>query len=109
MGGFLDSFGGGGWGPVVTSTLIGNGHEPRYAIGNVNSAEFFIALAISVTFLIALGTQNWAIIIALVCGGVTATPIAAKITKKTTASALLLLVGLLVIIWSFYTILKIVL
>lgn len=109
VGGFLDSFGGGGWGPVVTSTLVGNGHEPRYAIGSVNSAEFFIALASSATFFIALGTQNWAIIIALVCGGVTAAPIAAKITKKTTASALLLLVGVLVIIWSFYTILKIVL
>lgn len=108
-GGFLDSFGGGGWGPVVTSTLVGNGHEPRYAIGSVNSAEFFIALASSATFFIALGTQTWDIIIALVCGGVTAAPIAAKITKKTTANALLLLVGVLVTIWSSYTILRIIL
>lgn len=109
VGGFLDSFGGGGWGPVVTSTLIGGGHEPRYAIGSVNSAEFFVTLASSITFFIALGVQNWAIIAALVCGGVTAAPIAARITRKTPANNLLLLVGILIIIWSSYTILKIIL
>ncbi len=108
-GGFLDSFGGGGWGPIVTSTLVSHGRRPRYAIGSVNSAEFFVSLASSVTFFIATSTQDWTIITALVCGGISAAPIAARTTKKTSANTLLLLVGALVVIWSLYTILNIVL
>jgi len=109
VGGFLDSFGGGGWGPVVTSTLVGRGHEPKYVIGSVNAAEFFIALASASTFFIAIGIHHWDIVLALVLGGVAAAPIAAKITNKVTSNLLLLSVGLLVIIWSSYTILKLVL
>lgn len=107
MGGFLDSFGGGGWGPIVTTSLVNRGHEPRYVIGSVNSAEFFIALASSVTFFIAIGISHWGIVLALVCGGVCAAPIAAKLTNKMKADRLLLMVGLLVITWSLYTILRI--
>lgn len=109
VGGFLDSFGGGGWGPVVTSTLVSRGHEPKYVIGSVNAAEFFIALASSLTFFIAIGIHHWDIILALVSGGVAAAPIAAKTTNKVTSRILLLSVGILVIIWSLYTILKLVL
>ena len=43
--GFLDASGGGGWGPVVTSTLIGSGHAPRQTVGSVNTTEFFVTLA----------------------------------------------------------------
>ena len=56
VGGFLDASGGGGWGPIVTSTLLGRGHTPRYVIGSVNSAEFVVTVAISLTFIISLLT-----------------------------------------------------
>src|SRR5690606_19810108 len=36
FGGFFDAIGGGGWGPIVTSTLLGRGTTPRYAIGSVS-------------------------------------------------------------------------
>lgn len=49
-GGFLDSFGGGGWGPLVTSTLISKGRSPRYVIGSVSLTEFFVTLASALTF-----------------------------------------------------------
>jgi uncharacterized protein len=52
VGGFLDAIGGGGWGPMVTSTLIGSGHAPRKVIGSVNVAEFFITVAVATTFFI---------------------------------------------------------
>ena len=50
LGGVLDAIGGGGWGPIVTSTLLGQGTKPRYAIGSVNLAEFFVTVVISTTF-----------------------------------------------------------
>jgi uncharacterized membrane protein YfcA len=53
LGGFVDAVGGGGWGPVVTSTLVGAGGTPSYVIGTVNTAEFFVTAAISATFVIA--------------------------------------------------------
>src|SRR5262245_50894937 len=55
VGGFLDAVGGGGWGPMVTSTLIGSGHAPRKVIGSVNAAEFFVTIAVATTFFIELG------------------------------------------------------
>ncbi len=56
VGGFLDASGGGGWGPIVSSTLLGRGHTPRYVIGSVNAAEFVVTVAISITFLLTLFT-----------------------------------------------------
>lgn len=58
-GGLLDSIGGGGWGPIVTSGLLGAGGQPRYVIGTVNSAEFLVALAVSLSFVFALLTGHW--------------------------------------------------
>src|SRR5262249_22510124 len=55
IGGFVDAVGGGGWGPVVTSTLVAKGNSPRFVIGSVNTAEFFVALATSLTFFITIG------------------------------------------------------
>ena len=83
-GGFLDAAGGGGWGPIVTTGLLGAGGTPRYVIGTVNASEFLITLAVSMTFLIALLTGHWesasslnshlAAVGGLVAGGLVAAP-----------------------------------
>lgn len=96
-GGFLDAVGGGGWGPVVTTTLVGSGYHPRFAIGSVNTAEFFVTLAESVTFFLALGAVNWAAIAGLIVGGVPAAPLAAVMSKRLAPQRLMLLVGALII------------
>lgn len=92
VGGFLDAVGGGGWGPTVSSTMMGAGAEPRRAIGTVNTAEFFLTSAISATFLWALLTGHWreagalenhaAAVLGLVVGGLLAAPFAGWITKR---------------------------
>ena len=81
VGGFLDAIGGGGWGPLVTSTLIGSGHAPRLVIGSVSLAEFFVTAAISVTFLGTIGLELWPIIAGLILGGALAAPLAAYAAK----------------------------
>jgi uncharacterized protein len=74
FGGVVDAIGGGGWGPIVTSTLLGQGTTPRYAIGSVNIAEFFVTLTISTTFFLTVGLSLWPIISGLIIGGVIAAP-----------------------------------
>jgi uncharacterized membrane protein YfcA len=100
IGGLLDSIGGGGWGPIVTSTLLGQGTTPRYAIGSVNLAEFFVTLTISATFLLTIGLELWPIIAGLVMGGVLAAPFAAVVTKHLPDRVLMVLVGCVVVILS---------
>ena len=100
VGGFLDSVGGGGWGPIVSSTLIAKGRNPRYTIGSVNLAEFFITLASSLTFITIIGLTHWAIILGLIIGGVIAAPIAAYISNKIPIKSIMILVGIVVIITS---------
>lgn len=100
VGGVLDSIGGGGWGPMVTSTLLGQGATPRYAIGSVNLAEFFVTLTISATFLLTIGLQLWPIIAGLVVGGVLAAPFAAVVTKRVPGKVLMVLVGCVVVVLS---------
>ncbi len=78
FGGLMDSIGGGGWGPIVSSTLISKGKNPRFTIGSVNLAEFFVALASSVTFFSVMGISHWQVILGLIAGGVIAAPIAAR-------------------------------
>jgi uncharacterized membrane protein YfcA len=98
-GGFFDAIGGGGWGPIVTTTLVANGNHPRYVIGSVNSAEFFVTVAESVTFFATIGTllfQHWEKIVGLIIGGVIAAPFAAWVCKKLPHKVLMLLVGLLI-------------
>ena len=97
FGGFVDAVGGGGWGPVVASTLLSKGHNPRYAIGSVNLAEFFIALAGAGTFLMLIGTGNWQIIVGLVLGGAFAAPFAAYLCQKFAPRTLMVMVGVLII------------
>lgn len=106
FGGLVDAIGGGGWGPMVTSTLLGQGTEPRYAIGSVNLAEFFVTVAISATFLFTIGLDLWPIITGLIIGGVIAAPLAALATKYLPAKMLMILVGCVIVVLSARTILK---
>jgi len=99
-GGFLDSFGGGGWGPLVTSSLISKGRSPRYVIGSVSLTEFFVTLASALTFFSLLGVSYWQVIIGLILGGTVAAPIAARLAGKLPMKAMFISVGVLVIIWS---------
>jgi uncharacterized membrane protein YfcA len=107
VGGFADAVGGGGWGPTVTSTLVGAGKEPRLAIGTVNTAEFFVTTAISVTFLVALLTGHWeevgalqdhaAAVGGLVVGGLCAAPLAGYVTKVIPVKPMTWIVGVVVV------------
>jgi uncharacterized membrane protein YfcA len=97
IGGLLDAMGGGGWGPVVTSTLIANGEDPKKTIGSVNLAEFFVTITQSMTFFILLGIVKPEAVIALLIGGVVAAPLAAYTCRKAPTKTLLVLVGLLII------------
>ena len=107
MGGFVDAIGGGGWGPIVTSTLLGQGATPRYAIGTVNLAEFFVTLAISATFLLTIGLELWPIISGLIIGGIIAAPFAALATKHLPAKALMIIVGCVIVGLSLRTLSKV--
>src|SRR4051794_5834953 len=102
FGGFVDAAGGGGWGPVVTSTLVGSGNDPRTTIGSVNFAEFFLTLTGAAVFTLLMETNSWIIIMGLVFGGLFAAPFAAVLCKTLHARTLLILVGILIVITSLY-------
>jgi siroheme synthase-like protein len=106
-GGFLDSFGGGGWGPIVTTTLITKGRSPKYVIGSVSLTEFFVTFASAFTFFTLLGVSHWQTILALVVGGLVAAPIAARLTGKLPRKTSFILLGALVIFWSIRILIKI--
>ena len=97
-GGFLDAVGGGGWGPLVTSTLIGRGNVPRTAIGSTNAAEFFVTTAITAVFVATIGLELWPVILGLVLGGVLAAPLAATITRRVPARPLMIVVGVVIVL-----------
>ncbi len=100
-GGFLDSIGGGGWGPIVNSTLIASGRHPRYTIGSVNLAEFFVSFASSVVFALYVGLGNYGLVIlGLILGGSIAAPIAAHLAQRLPVKTMMVLVGIVVIIVS---------
>jgi uncharacterized membrane protein YfcA len=103
VGGLMDAVGGGGWGPIVTSTLVAQGNSARKSIGSVNASEFFVTLAEAITFLIFLSITNWKVIAGLMVGGVIAAPLAAFMTKKLDPKKLMLGVGLLISILSIRT------
>lgn len=107
VGGFLDAAGGGGWGPVVTSNLLVQGGDPRKIIGTVNSAEFLLALSVSITFLLTLGLEAFTIAtVGLIVGGVAAAPIGAHLVKRVKARMLLGAVALVIIATSAYGIVQ---
>jgi len=100
IGGFLDAIGGGGWGPIVTSTLIAEGNDPVKVIGSVNLAEFFVTLCESLTFFTLLGIQNLHIILGLMVGGVIAAPLGAVVCKRIPRKCLMLIIGILIMVLS---------
>lgn len=105
-GGFLDSFGGGGWGPLVTSTLIAKGKTPRYVIGTVSLTEFFVTLSSALAFFSFIGISHWQVILGLVIGGMAAAPFAARLAGKLPLKAMFIGVGSLIIIWSLNILLR---
>jgi uncharacterized membrane protein YfcA len=101
VGGFLDAAGGGGWGAIVTSNLLVQGANPRRTIGTVNTAEFFLTVTISATFLATLGWQAFTFAtVGLLIGGVVAAPLGALVTKRVNPDMLLTFVGALVTLTS---------
>jgi len=105
---FIDAIGGGGWGPICTTTLMVSDVEPNKVVGSVNFAEFFITLVMSITFLSLLKIENfrWDIILALSVGGIISAPFSAFICKKLPRRLLGILVGLMVIILSLWRLLR---
>lgn len=97
VGGFFDAVGGGGWGPVVTTTLVARGNNVRKSIGSVNLAEFFVTLTESVVFILTISLTYWKVIVGLLIGGAVAAPFAAFITKRVKAKVLMIIVGTLII------------
>lgn len=96
-GGFLDSFGGGGWGPLVTSTLISKGKSPRFVIGTVSLTEFFVTLSSALTFFVMLGVTHIQVIAGLIVGGLIAAPLAARLAGKLPLRTMLIAVGIIII------------
>ncbi len=97
FGGFFDAAGGGGWGPIVTSTLVGRGHAPRYVVGSVNLTEFFVTLTISATFIASLGLEDLRPVLGFLLGGLIAAPLAGLLTRVVPLQAMRIGVGLLVL------------
>ncbi|ANE53429.1 ABC transporter permease [Flavisolibacter tropicus] len=98
-GGFLDSFGGGGWGPIVTSSLIAKGRSPKYTIGSVSLTEFFVTLASALTFFVTVGVSHWNIVLGLLLGGGIAAPFAARLAGKLPRKTMMIAVGIMVMVW----------
>jgi uncharacterized membrane protein YfcA len=106
FGGLIDAMGGGGWGPIVASTLLARGSHVRTTVGTVNAAEFFVTLSASIVFLITLGFQNGFIVLGLAIGGILAAPIGAYAVKRISLKPLMVGVGILIVLLSLRTLAK---
>lgn len=106
IGGFIDSFAGGGWGPLVTGTLIKNSFTPRFAVGSSTVAKFILTLTAAITFIFTLGIQHWNIILGLLIGGIVTAPFSAMLTSKLPVKGMFIVIGILVIVMSSVTIYK---
>jgi len=104
VGGFIDSFGGGGWGPLVTGTFIKNGHTPRYVIGSSTVAKFILTVASAVTFIFTVGIHHWNLVAGLLLGGIITAPFSAMLTAKLPIKKMFVAVGIVVIVMSLITI-----
>ncbi len=104
IGGFIDSFGGGGWGPLVTGTFIKNGRTPRYVIGSSTMAKFMLTVASAITFIFTVGIHHWNIVAGLLIGGIITAPFSAMLTSKLPLRKMSIAVGIVVIIMSLITI-----
>jgi uncharacterized protein len=105
-GGFFDSVGGGGWGPIVTTSIIARGRDLRFAIGTSHLAKFFVACVSTVTFFAFIGLEHWVIIFGLIIGGMVAAPLSIYISTRIPTRPGLLLVGAVVIILSLRTLIR---
>lgn len=105
--GLLDASGGGGWGPVLTSTLIGSGHAPRQTVGSVNTTEFFVTVAASATFFAELGATPLQHLLPLLLGGVLAAPLGGWAVKHVPPRALMVAVGGVIVMLSVWQLLRV--
>jgi uncharacterized membrane protein YfcA len=106
-GGFLDAVGGGGWGPLVTSTLLARGDHPRKSIGSTSLSEFFLTLSISITFLIALNfSEYWKVVVGLIIGGAVAAPLAGFFSKVLAPRTLMIMVAVVIMVLSVYNLVQ---
>lgn len=103
VGGTFDAIGGGGWGPVVTSTILNSGNNARHTIGTVNTAEFFVTFASTSVFLFLVGIDSWKIILGLIVGGVIAAPLGAYVVKTFNHRLLMFIVGGVLVLISSLT------
>lgn len=104
VGGFLDAAGGGGWGPVVTSNLLIQGSPPRTTVGTVNTTEFFVTTAVSITFIVQLGWEAFTLATAgLIVGGFAAAPLGAFLAKRIAPQRLLFMVSIVLIATSLFS------
>ena len=101
VGGFVDATGGGGWGPVVTPSLLTvTAHEPRKVVGTVNATEFLVAMSVSIGFLTGIAQEDipWAAVLGLVTGGVIVAPFAARFAGRLPHALMGTLVGGLIVL-----------
>lgn len=103
FGALMDAIGGGGWGPIVTSTLLASGHDTRTTIGSVNATEFFIATTVSIAFFLSNVLIGWQTVVALALGGAIGAPFGALLCKYMPLKPLMIIVGLLIIVLSLRT------
>jgi uncharacterized protein len=107
--GVTDAIGGGGWGPVGTTSLLSSGRlEPRKVIGSIDTSEFLVAVGASLGFLVGLGSQgiNFAWALALLAGGAVAAPIAAWIVRHLAARVLGVAAGGFIVLVNAQTMLE---
>lgn len=108
FGALVDAMGGGGWGPIVASTLLARGNEARFTVGTVNAVEFFVTLTSSVVFVATVGLGLWKVVLPLALGGIFAAPLAAYVCKHVPHRVMLAVVGLVIIGVSLRTLFKII-
>lgn len=106
FGALVDAMGGGGWGPIVASTLLARGNEARFTVGTVNAVEFFVTLASSLVFIFSIGLGLWKVVVPLALGGLIAAPLAAFLCKKIPHKPMLAIVGLVISAIALRTLIK---
>jgi uncharacterized protein len=106
FGAFVDAVGGGGWGPIVASTLIVRGNDLRTTVGSVNAVEFFVTTAASVTFVVTMGISYWQAVVGLAIGGAIAAPIGAYACRRLPIRPLMFVVGTVICVLSLNVLLR---
>lgn len=106
--GALDAIGGGGWGPLATSTLLARGGAVRSTIGSVNAAEFVVTVCVSATLVLHVGIGHWSIVLGLLTGGAIAAPFAAWLVRHLPERAVMTAVGILIVLISTLQLLRLV-